>query len=53
MLTLKQYEVVLGPLSPLEAADALVHTREIIYNTANKYNLRATLAPKTFVNDSK
>ncbi|KAJ7039583.1 hypothetical protein C8F04DRAFT_1254859 [Mycena alexandri] len=25
-----QYEVVTGPLTPLEAADALIHTREII-----------------------
>lgn len=49
----KQYEVVSGPLHPLEAADALVHMREIIYNVANKYNLRATMSPKTFLNASR
>ncbi|KAF8905216.1 hypothetical protein CPB84DRAFT_1771927 [Gymnopilus junonius] len=42
-----QYEVVTGPLPPLESADALVHTREIIYNIAASYGLRATFAPKT------
>ncbi|KAL4073510.1 hypothetical protein J3A83DRAFT_4090859 [Scleroderma citrinum] len=41
-----QYEVVTGPLPPLEAADALVLIRETIYNIARKYGLRATLAPK-------
>ena len=34
-----QYEVVTGPLSPLQAADALVYSREVIYNVANKHNL--------------
>lgn len=43
---LSQYEMITGPLSPLEAADALVHTRETIYNIANKHGLKATLAPK-------
>ncbi|KAH0835045.1 hypothetical protein J3R83DRAFT_10782 [Lanmaoa asiatica] len=41
-----QYEVVTGPMSPLEAADALVHTREAVYNIANKHGLRATFAPR-------
>ncbi|KAH9834983.1 FLU1-II [Rhodofomes roseus] len=41
-----QFEVVTGPLSPLEAADAVVHTRETIYNVASKYGLRATFAPR-------
>ncbi|KAI0324637.1 FLU1-II [Cubamyces sp. BRFM 1775] len=41
-----QYEVITGPLSPLEAADALVFTRETIYNIANKHGLRATFAPR-------
>ncbi|KAG6330159.1 hypothetical protein ID866_8931 [Astraeus odoratus] len=41
-----QYEVVIGPLRPLEAADVLVHTRETIYNIANKHGLRATFAPR-------
>lgn len=43
-----QYEVVTGPLSPLQAADALVYSREVIYNIANKHKLRATFAPKVF-----
>ncbi|KZT22877.1 glutamine synthetase/guanido kinase [Neolentinus lepideus HHB14362 ss-1] len=43
-----QYEVVTGPLSPLEACDALIFTRETIFNTASKYGLRATLAPRVF-----
>ncbi|KAI0782558.1 hypothetical protein C8Q75DRAFT_737524 [Abortiporus biennis] len=41
-----QYEVVTGPLPPLEACDALVFTREVIYNVARKHGLRATLAPR-------
>ncbi|KAF8137181.1 hypothetical protein EV363DRAFT_1316951 [Boletus edulis] len=41
-----QYEVVTGPMSPLQAADALVHTRETIYNIASKHGLRATFAPR-------
>lgn len=41
-----QYEVVTGPLPPLEAADVLIHTRETIYNIAHKHGLRATLAPR-------
>ncbi|KAH7922480.1 glutamine synthetase/guanido kinase [Leucogyrophana mollusca] len=44
--TAGQYEIITGPLPPLEAADALVHTRETIYNIANKHGLRATLAPR-------
>ncbi|KIM55766.1 hypothetical protein SCLCIDRAFT_1220939 [Scleroderma citrinum Foug A] len=44
-----QYEVVTGPLPPLEAADALVHTRETIYNIARKHGLRATLAPRLHI----
>ncbi|EPQ54931.1 glutamine synthetase/guanido kinase [Gloeophyllum trabeum ATCC 11539] len=43
-----QYEVITGPLTPLEACDALVFTRETIYNTASKHGLRATLAPRVF-----
>ena len=41
-----QYEIVTGPLPPLQAADALVHTRETIYNIASRHGLRATLAPR-------
>ncbi|KAL1739399.1 hypothetical protein HDZ31DRAFT_68975 [Schizophyllum fasciatum] len=47
-----QFEVVTGPLPPLEAADAAVHTREIITHTAAKYGLRATFAPRPFMNFS-
>jgi len=43
-----QYEVVTGPLSPLQAADALVYSRELIYNIASKHKLRATFAPRVF-----
>ena len=43
-----QYEVITGPLSPLQAADALVYSREVIYNIANKHKLRATFAPRVF-----
>ncbi|KAG1733151.1 hypothetical protein EDB19DRAFT_1639816 [Suillus lakei] len=41
-----QYEIVTGPLPPLEAADALVHTRETIANVASKHGFRATFAPR-------
>ncbi|KAG5640731.1 hypothetical protein DXG03_007378 [Asterophora parasitica] len=47
-----QYEVVTGPLPPLESADALIHTREIIYNTAAKYGLRATFAPRIYMDSA-
>jgi glutamine synthetase len=45
-----QFEIVTEPLSPLEAADALVFTRETIKNVAHKHNLHATLAPRVFGN---
>lgn len=35
-----------GPLPPLEAADAIVFTRETIYNIANKHGLKATFSPR-------
>ncbi|KAJ7839907.1 glutamine synthetase guanido kinase [Mycena leptocephala] len=41
-----QYEIVTGPLPPLQAVDALVHTRETIYNIASKHGLKATMAPR-------
>ncbi|KAJ7593597.1 hypothetical protein C8J56DRAFT_924631 [Mycena floridula] len=44
-----QYEVVTGPLSPLEAADALVYTREIIVQVSAKHGLRASFAPRPFM----
>lgn len=46
-----QYEVVTGPLPPLQAADALLHTRETIYNVASRHGLRATLAPRVFLDN--
>ncbi|KAK0238917.1 hypothetical protein EDD85DRAFT_828447 [Armillaria nabsnona] len=44
-----QYEVVTGPLLPLQAADALIHTRETIVNVAVRYGLRATFAPRVYI----
>ncbi|KAJ7352430.1 hypothetical protein DFH08DRAFT_740339 [Mycena albidolilacea] len=44
-----QYEIVTGPLAPLEAADALIYTREIIVQTAAKHGLHATFAPRPFM----
>ncbi|KAF9451353.1 glutamine synthetase/guanido kinase [Macrolepiota fuliginosa MF-IS2] len=41
-----QYEIATAPLPPLEAADALVHTRETIINVAAKHKLHATFAPR-------
>lgn len=41
-----QFEIVTGPLSPLAAADALLHTRETIYSIATKHGLHATFAPR-------
>ncbi|KDQ20088.1 hypothetical protein BOTBODRAFT_101449 [Botryobasidium botryosum FD-172 SS1] len=45
-----QYEFVTGPLPPLQAADALVHTRETISNVASKYGFKATFAPRVYQN---
>ena len=45
-----QFEVVVGAMEPLEAADALVFTRETIYNVANKHGCKATFAPRVFDN---
>jgi glutamine synthetase len=44
-----QYEVVTGPLTPLDAADTLVYTREIIVHTAAQHGLHATFAPRPFM----
>ncbi|EKM57124.1 uncharacterized protein PHACADRAFT_142316 [Phanerochaete carnosa HHB-10118-sp] len=41
-----QYEVITGPLPPLQAADACIATRETIFNVAAKHGLRATFAPR-------
>ncbi|KLO07860.1 glutamine synthetase/guanido kinase [Schizopora paradoxa] len=43
-----QYEFVTGPLSPLEACDALVCTREIILNVCSKHGIKATMTPRLF-----
>ena len=45
-----QFEIVTGAMDPLEAADALVFTREAIYNVANKHGCKATFAPRVFDN---
>jgi glutamine synthetase len=42
---------VTGPLPPLEAVDALIHTRETITNIASKYGWRATLAPRLYMDN--
>ncbi|CAE6505401.1 unnamed protein product [Rhizoctonia solani] len=47
-----QYEIVTGALPPLQAADALVATREIIYNIAQKHGYRATLTPRLYSNQA-
>jgi glutamine synthetase len=46
-----QYEIVTGPLAPLEAADALAHTRETIYNVASIHGMKATCLPKIGPNE--
>ncbi|KAF9035308.1 glutamine synthetase/guanido kinase [Hymenopellis radicata] len=43
-----QYELITGPLPPLQAADALVYTRETITNVAAKHGMRATFAPRIY-----
>ncbi|TBU27388.1 glutamine synthetase/guanido kinase [Dichomitus squalens] len=47
-----QYEIVTGPLAPLEAADAVVFTREAIYNIAHKHGFKATFAPRVHNNSA-
>lgn len=42
-----------GPLEPLEAADALISTRETIYNVATKHGLQATFAPRLYSTSCK
>jgi glutamine synthetase len=48
-----QYEFVVTHLPPMEAIDALISTRETIYNIAAKHGLRATLAPRLHMNSSE
>ncbi|KAI0134332.1 glutamine synthetase [Xylariales sp. AK1849] len=45
---LGQYEIVLPPLPPMEACDALLHTRQIVEAVAARHNFRMTLHPKPF-----
>jgi glutamine synthetase len=45
-----QYEFVLPSLPPLQAADMLLHAREIITTVVAGYSMRATLYPKPFSN---
>ncbi|KAJ7634911.1 hypothetical protein FB45DRAFT_477249 [Roridomyces roridus] len=45
-----QFELVVSPLTPLDAADALVFTREIIVQISAKHGLHATFAPRPFEN---
>ena len=40
-----QYKVVTGPLQPLQAADALAFSRDVIRGTASGHQCRATFAP--------
>jgi glutamine synthetase len=46
-----QYEIVTAPLPPVEAADALMRTRETIRNVAAKHGLHATFAPRPYGED--
>jgi len=48
----QQYEIVTGPALPLQAADNLVHTREIITNIAASHGLRATYAPRVYLDST-
>ncbi|KAL7274933.1 hypothetical protein RUND412_002155 [Rhizina undulata] len=43
-----QYEIVTGPLPPLQAVDALYHTRQTIKAICAKHGLHATLYPKPY-----
>lgn len=47
-----QYEFVVAHMEPMEAVDALVTTRECVYNVAAKYGYRATLAPRLHLDSS-
>ena len=40
-------------MSPLKAADALVHTRDTVYNIAGKHGLRATFVPRLSLDTCK
>lgn len=46
-----QLQLVTGPLSPMAAIDALMHTRECIKHVSVQHGLRATMAPKALSED--
>lgn len=43
-----QFELVLSPLPPLEACDALLQARQILESVAARHGFRVTLHPKPF-----
>ncbi|KAG7094107.1 hypothetical protein E1B28_007723 [Marasmius oreades] len=47
-----QYEVVSGPLDPLDAADQVVFVRELVVNLAAKHGLHATFAPRPYMDST-
>lgn len=47
-----QYEIVLPPLPPLEACDALLRTRHIVEAVAMRHGFHMTLHPKPFAGGS-
>ncbi|KIJ35489.1 hypothetical protein M422DRAFT_34638, partial [Sphaerobolus stellatus SS14] len=47
-----QYEVVTGPLPPFKAADIVIHVRETIMNIAAKHGLKATFAPRVYMDST-
>lgn len=49
-ISIVQYEIITGPLPPLEAADAVVFTRETIVNIAANHGLHATFSPRVYSN---
>ena len=40
-----QYEVVTGPMEPMRAADALVHTREVIHTICKNHSMKVSFHP--------
>ncbi|KAI1490255.1 hypothetical protein F5X96DRAFT_559058 [Biscogniauxia mediterranea] len=45
-----QFELVLAPLGPLAACDALLHARQVVDAAAARHGFRVTLHPKPFEN---
>ncbi|KAI2643652.1 hypothetical protein GGS21DRAFT_497502 [Xylaria nigripes] len=43
-----QYEIVLPPMAPLAACDALLHTRQVVESAAARHGFRVTLHPRPF-----